>query len=182
MNTEWKAYRQGIEWRCRWIELRIKQLEVASSKYDRILALAKQRKEKYFDQQGDSSTRTHLIVKKTQTTTHILPRKRRRKAEEDLDLRFHMSKHPVFSRYGIVTVTDKVSSFSQLYLYFNANLKDKLNIYVTLNVFLSERKKQWNQGASVDEANKDENQQILESKLPICLFHACELVFVYSNT
>ena len=100
LNAEWKAYRQGIEWRCRWLALRVKELQAESSKYDRILALSKKQKEQYLDQQQDgSAARISTIIGYTHKN-RILRRKRRRKAEEVIDLKSYMSKHPVFSRYG----------------------------------------------------------------------------------
>jgi hypothetical protein len=104
LNVEWKAYRQGIEWRCRWLALRVKELQAESSKYNRILALRKEQKEQYLDQQQDGSAVRSTIIGYTHKN-RILRRRRRRKAEEDVDLKCYMSKHPVFSRYGKTIVT-----------------------------------------------------------------------------
>jgi hypothetical protein len=42
-----------------------------------------------------------MVRDKCSSKIRILRRQRRRKAEEDVDLLLYMSKHPVFSRYGI---------------------------------------------------------------------------------
>ena len=36
-NPEWKAYRRGIEWRCRWLELRTKELLCQEKRYAQLL-------------------------------------------------------------------------------------------------------------------------------------------------
>ena len=38
LNPEWKAYRRGIEWRCRWLELRTKELLCQEKRYAQLLS------------------------------------------------------------------------------------------------------------------------------------------------
>eukprot|EP00897_Mesotaenium_endlicherianum_P009736 jgi/Mesen1/8791/ME000527S08292 len=38
LSVEWKEHRKGIEWRCRWLELRMRELQFQASRYDQLLA------------------------------------------------------------------------------------------------------------------------------------------------
>lgn len=93
LTAEWKTYRQGIEWRCRWLELRFKELLAQSVKYDKILRTARSHKQQLLEQQDRPASRADPMVDLTKKK-YILQRQRRRKAEDSV-----MSWHPLFSRY-----------------------------------------------------------------------------------
>lgn len=97
VNSEWKTYRQGIEWRCRWLELRVKELQVLSIKYNEMLVTRKSMPSQELEQQESISARTSAIYNGSHH--RALRRLQRRKEEENVDSKMHMSKHPVFSRY-----------------------------------------------------------------------------------
>lgn len=98
LTAEWKAYRWGIEWQCRWLELQVKELQAQSSKYDKILTTARSYKQQLLEQQDGLAARTNPLVNITRKI-HVLQRQPRRKAQEDVDVKSYMSRHPLFSRY-----------------------------------------------------------------------------------
>eukprot|EP00250_Pteridium_aquilinum_P026520 c33132_g1_i1 orf=2-1519(-) len=97
LNPDWKTYRQGIEWRCRWLELHVKELQAMSKKYDQILETARSEKKQQQEQQDILSARTSAIFGSSRS--RALQRQQRVKEEENVDSKSHMSRHPVFSRY-----------------------------------------------------------------------------------
>lgn len=104
LDADWKTYRQGIEWRCRWVELRVEELQAEANKYTRILEAARTCKVQHH--QDGSVARTSTIDRDHKV--RILRRRHRRRVEETADLKSNMSKHPLFSRYGKMSLcTDK---------------------------------------------------------------------------
>ncbi|MCO5589317.1 hypothetical protein L7F22_043283 [Adiantum nelumboides] len=120
VNQEWKTYRQGIEWRCRWLELRVKELQALANKYNDILVTSKSTMKQESEQQESISARTSAIFSGYQH--RALLRLLRRKEEEKADSKMHMSKHPVFSRY------EKKQQRSQEELANDENNKDSYQI------------------------------------------------------
>ncbi|KAH7301285.1 hypothetical protein KP509_23G018800 [Ceratopteris richardii] len=96
LDDNWKRYRSGIEWRCRWLELRIQRLQSVANKHAKFLETIESCKWKC--SQELSSARTSDLSMSFQQC-HVLRRRKRRKAEESLDCMSQMSIHPVFSRY-----------------------------------------------------------------------------------
>ncbi|KAH7439084.1 hypothetical protein KP509_04G044500 [Ceratopteris richardii] len=97
VNLEWKNCRQGIEWRCRWLELRLKELQVLSKKYTEIVDNTSSMKRLESEEHESISARTSAIFDGHHH--HVIRRMGRRKEEEIVDSKMHMSKHPLFSRY-----------------------------------------------------------------------------------
>ncbi|KAJ7539851.1 hypothetical protein O6H91_11G111900 [Diphasiastrum complanatum] len=100
LNQEWKTYRRGIEWRCRWLELRIKALQDQASRYDRFLEESEVKKpwKSTLDFHSTSASRTVPFTDK-HIKQPVMYRKRRRKVEDTIDTAAFMSRHPLFSRY-----------------------------------------------------------------------------------
>lgn len=98
LTSEWKTQRQGIEWRCRWIELRVKELQAELLKYNNILDMAGSRKQQLLEWQAGSVARASSLTNYS-LKNRVLQRRQRRKAEENVGLKSYMSRHPLFSRY-----------------------------------------------------------------------------------
>ena len=88
-------------WRCKWTELRIKEMELQALKYARELAAYDQRKQLGFDQftfEGLGSKSlpfsSQCFKKKT------IKRRKRKRVEDTTDLTSYMSKHHLFSYLG----------------------------------------------------------------------------------
>lgn len=119
LDADWKTSRRGIEWRCRWLELRMQELQSQSSKYDKCLEKLKAQKIWEFDGEvGEGSSSRTVPLKKIAQNHQILRRRQRRKAEEDKDLDLYLGRHPLFSRYG--TEGDSKCLYSVLSFHFLA--------------------------------------------------------------
>lgn len=109
LDPVWKQHRRGIEWRCRWLELRTKAINAKLSLYDKSLKSLQNSKIWKFDGEVGEGTSSRTVPVKILRNHPVIHRKHRRRpedAEGDLDL----GRHPVFSRYG--TKGDPESSFS----------------------------------------------------------------------
>ncbi|KAJ7294687.1 hypothetical protein O6H91_Y239900 [Diphasiastrum complanatum] len=106
LNQEWKTYRRGIEWRCRWLELRIKALQDQASRYDQFLE-EREVKKRWRTEHGLEIVSATRVVPFTDKHIKqpVLHRKRRRNLEDSIDAAAFMSRHPLFSRYGSVYKT-----------------------------------------------------------------------------
>jgi hypothetical protein len=89
-------------WRCKWIELQIKELQSRALKYDRELAVYDQRKQFDFanvtleDIDAKSLPFSGQILRKK-----VMKRKKRKRDEETIDITHYMSQHNLFSYYGM---------------------------------------------------------------------------------
>lgn len=89
-------------WRCKWIELQIKELQARALKYDRELAEYEQRKQHDFE----NVTLEDIDAKSLPFSSQILrnkvmKRKKRKRDEETIDITPYMSQHNLFSYYGM---------------------------------------------------------------------------------
>lgn len=100
LTLEWKDYRHHIEWRCQWLELRIRELLCRASKYDHLLEDIQARKPWKDEQQAVKAftARSSPLIDKTHRH-RILQRKRRKKVENAVELSLDISRHPLFSLY-----------------------------------------------------------------------------------
>lgn len=109
MDPDWKQHRRGIEWRCRWLELRTKAINAKLTLYDKSLKSLQNSKIWKWEGEVGEGTSARTVPVKILRNHPVIHRKHRRRpedAEGDLDL----GRHPVFSRYG--TKGDPESSFS----------------------------------------------------------------------
>ncbi|GLT67771.1 hypothetical protein SLA2020_400550 [Shorea laevis] len=70
LTVHWRKFIRPLTWRCKWIELQIKELQSQAQKYDRELA------------------------------NKVMKRKKRKRVEETIDITTYMSQHNLFSYYG----------------------------------------------------------------------------------
>ncbi|KAK4566380.1 hypothetical protein RGQ29_002579 [Quercus rubra] len=98
LTNHWRNFIRPLMWRCKWTELRIKEMELQALKYARELAAYDQRKQPGFDQftfEGLGSKSlpfsSQCFKKKT------IKRRKRKRVEDTTDLTSYMSKHHLFS-------------------------------------------------------------------------------------
>ena len=101
LTNHWRNFIRPLMWRCKWTELRIKEMELQALKYARELAAYDQRKQPGFDQftfEGLGSKSlpfsSQCFKKKT------IKRRKRKRVEDTTDLTSYMSKHHLFSYLG----------------------------------------------------------------------------------
>ncbi|WZZ75161.1 hypothetical protein YC2023_086531 [Brassica napus] len=92
VTDEWRRFRQPLMWRCKWLELKVKEIESQARGYDKEIQSYYQSKQ--FDLEkskpcyGDDQTQRKSVVFK---------RGRRRRVEETTDVSAYISNHNVFS-------------------------------------------------------------------------------------
>lgn len=99
LRDEWKDNRRCIEWRCQWLELRVKELQARASKYDRILADVQAKKQQKGGAQAIDAMTTNPPQRDQDYRHQVFQRKRRKKVESTVELSAYMSRHPLFSFY-----------------------------------------------------------------------------------
>ena len=96
VTDEWRRFRQPLMWRCKWLELKVKEIESQARGYDKEIQSYYQSKQ--FDLEkskpcyGDDQTQRKSVVFK---------RGRRRRVEETTDVSAYISNHNVFSYAGM---------------------------------------------------------------------------------
>ena len=90
-----------IMWRCKWIELQIKELDSQASKYDRELAECSRRKQCEREKCAAEDLATKSVPVCQNQPVKIMKRKKRKRVEETTNLAAYSSPHKVFSYFGI---------------------------------------------------------------------------------
>lgn len=100
-------------WRCKWIELQIKEFQSQALKYDRELAEHEQRKQiDTFAEEGfDARSRPFLGCTQSKK---VMKRKKRRRVEEMTDITSYMLQHNLFSYYGTERCVDHYDNYLML--------------------------------------------------------------------
>ncbi|XP_057833186.1 uncharacterized protein LOC131043949 isoform X1 [Cryptomeria japonica] len=100
LRDDWKHNRRCIQWRCQWLELRVKEVLSRASNYDRLLADVQAKKQQKGGGQAMDAMTTITSPQIDQKYRHqVFQRKRRKKVESMVELSAYMSHHPLFSFY-----------------------------------------------------------------------------------
>ncbi|WCJ31339.1 hypothetical protein M5689_012841 [Euphorbia peplus] len=104
MTDHWKRFIRPLKWRCKWLELQIKNLQTQSLKYDRELASNEDRKTFEFHTYvaRGFDAKTIPFYSSEQRRKKAIKRKKRKRIEEMTDIMPYMLQHNVFSYYGSV--------------------------------------------------------------------------------
>ncbi|KAL6294018.1 hypothetical protein ACE6H2_002160 [Prunus campanulata] len=98
LTNHWRNFIRPIMWRCKWMELRIKEIESQALKYSRELAVADQRKHSGFDQFTLEEFGSKSVPFSSQCRRKkAMKRRKRKRVEETTDIASYMSHHNVFS-------------------------------------------------------------------------------------
>ncbi|XVF15471.1 hypothetical protein REPUB_Repub09cG0156500 [Reevesia pubescens] len=100
LTDHWRRFIRPLMWRCKWLELQLKEFKSQALKYDKELAEYDQRKK--FDY--GKFTFEGLNVKSQPFPFQIqrkkvMKRKKRKRVEDTVDLASYMSRHKFFSYY-----------------------------------------------------------------------------------
>ncbi|KAK9157775.1 hypothetical protein Scep_004349 [Stephania cephalantha] len=99
LTTHWRRYVRPLMWRCRWIELKMKELRTQSLKYDKILATIGQRKHFDSDTFPYECGMKLLPYPGIGHRQRVMRRRNRKRIEETVDIPSYMSHHNLFSYY-----------------------------------------------------------------------------------
>lgn len=89
-------------WRCKWIELQIKELQSQALKYDRKLANNDERKQSEFECSKLERIDAKSLPYSSQIfRSKVMKRKKRKRLESTIDIASYMSQHNLFSYFGM---------------------------------------------------------------------------------
>ncbi|XVE87039.1 hypothetical protein DITRI_Ditri18aG0083900 [Diplodiscus trichospermus] len=100
LTDHWRRFIHPLMWRCKWLELHIKEFKSQASRYDREIAEYDQRKKVEYEK----FTLEGLDVKSQPFPCQIqrkkiMKRRKRKRVEDAADLASYMSCHNIFSYY-----------------------------------------------------------------------------------
>ncbi|GKV36202.1 hypothetical protein SLEP1_g44357 [Rubroshorea leprosula] len=98
LTSHWRSFIRPLMWRCKWTELRIKEIESQALKYSRELEAYNQAKHSLINQcipAGFSSK--SLPYPNQYCRKKFIKRRKRKKVEETTDITSYMSRHNLFS-------------------------------------------------------------------------------------
>lgn len=105
LTAHWRKYIRPLMWRCKWIELRVKEFQSQALKYDKELEAYSHRKQYKLGQVGSDNSAARLIPLSCQSDRkQVMKRKKRKRVEDTADLPSYMSHHSLFSYYGTFAV------------------------------------------------------------------------------
>lgn len=100
LTLHWRKFIRPLMWRCKWVELQIKELQSQTIKYDRELEVYDQRKQLEFENLALENFDAKSIPFAGQIPRDkVMKRKKRRRIEETTDLTTYMLQHNLFSYY-----------------------------------------------------------------------------------
>ncbi|XP_050377580.1 uncharacterized protein LOC126794839 isoform X2 [Argentina anserina] len=100
LTNHWRTFIRPVMWRCKWMELRIKEIESQELNYSQALAAYDQRKHSAFDQIIlEESGSKSLPFSSQSLQNKSAKRRKRKKIEETTDIASYMSRHNVFSYF-----------------------------------------------------------------------------------
>ncbi|KAG2311624.1 hypothetical protein Bca52824_023181 [Brassica carinata] len=96
VTDEWRKFCQPLMWRCKWLELKAKEIECQARAYDRQVRsyYQNQSKQKSISEGVDWKSKPFLLLRGESQT---FKRGRRRRVEETTDVAAYISNHNVFS-------------------------------------------------------------------------------------
>ncbi|KAG2672136.1 hypothetical protein I3760_13G025900 [Carya illinoinensis] len=99
LTVHWRKFIRPLMWRCKWLELQIKELQSQALKYDRELAVYDQRKQFEFENFTLEGFDAKSLPFSRQLRNKVMMRKKRKRVEETVDVMSYMSQHNLFSYY-----------------------------------------------------------------------------------
>lgn len=104
MTAHWRNFIHPLMWRCKWTELRIKELESQASKYPREISVYDSRKHMALDQiTGEQSGSRLMPFTHQSRRKEPMKRMKRKRVEDTTDIASYMSNHILFSERGLVS-------------------------------------------------------------------------------
>ncbi|MBA0599724.1 hypothetical protein Gorai_005931 [Gossypium raimondii] len=100
LTSHWRSFIRPLMWRCKWAELRIKQIESQAVKYSREISAYEQSKFSRIDQSALEGFGSKSLPFCSQYNRRkAIKRRRRKRIEETTDIASYMSCHNLFSYF-----------------------------------------------------------------------------------
>lgn len=105
LTDHWIRFIHPLKWRCRWLELQIKECQSRALEYDKELEQYEERKQHHFEnfRSEDFNSRSHAFSGQL-PKKNAMKRRKRKRIEETVDIASYMSNHNLFSYYGLIFV------------------------------------------------------------------------------
>ena len=102
VTARWRKFVRPVMWRCKWVELQLRELQSQVSKYDRELAECDRKKHCELDRDPteDLGIKSVPFISRNRSVK-LMKRKKRKRVEETVDLASYTSSHSLFSYYGM---------------------------------------------------------------------------------
>ncbi|XP_030511981.2 uncharacterized protein LOC115726308 isoform X2 [Rhodamnia argentea] len=109
LTDHWRRFIHPLKWRCKWVELRINELNSQARKYDRQLAEYNQKKEFNFERPESQDFNAKFLAFSGQLSREkVMMRRKRKRVEETQDMASYMSQHNLFSYYDRKSRADHI--------------------------------------------------------------------------
>ncbi|XVE62341.1 hypothetical protein DITRI_Ditri06bG0110400 [Diplodiscus trichospermus] len=119
LTDHWRRFIHPLVWRCKWLEIKLREFKSQALKYDRELAEYDQNKQFEFKKVTFEGldAKFQAIPSKIQGK-EVMKRKKRKKIEDTVDVASYMSDHNIFSYYesrnSLVTVSALVDDWGDI--------------------------------------------------------------------
>ncbi|XP_047308906.1 uncharacterized protein LOC124912340 [Impatiens glandulifera] len=100
LTAHWRNFIRPLMWRCKWAELKMKEIQSQSLKYDKELAEFDRVKKIEQDQcrlPGSSSKSSQYVSRMGRRRRMIMKRRKRKRVEDSVDIKPYVSQHNLFS-------------------------------------------------------------------------------------
>ncbi|XP_068635493.1 uncharacterized protein [Aristolochia californica] len=100
LTAHWRRYICPLMWRCKWIELRVKELQLQASKYDQeLLAYANEKQLRTGQVASESPVARSMPFSEQSERKQVMKRRKRKRMEETVDIPAYMLRHSLFAYY-----------------------------------------------------------------------------------
>lgn len=100
LTSHWRDFIRPIMWRCKWAELKMKELQLQEAKYNREISAHDRKRHREFDQASlDESGSKSLPFIHPRHRKKAMKRRKRKRVEHGTDIATHMSTHNLFSYF-----------------------------------------------------------------------------------
>ncbi|KAH6768273.1 hypothetical protein C2S51_013609 [Perilla frutescens var. frutescens] len=99
LTTHWRSFIQPLMWRCKWVELQIRNLQSKSQLYARDLEAYNEKRRTQLDYSTMVDGTKSLPFSQKNAKIDAFRRKKRRRTEATMDIAAYMSHHNLFSCY-----------------------------------------------------------------------------------
>ncbi|KAI3846418.1 hypothetical protein MKX03_001868 [Papaver bracteatum] len=110
LTDQWRSYIRPLMWRCKWVELRMKEFRLQAAKYNTELAECLRVKQLELGQFASEGCGRTLPFCRQIYKKKAMKRRKRKKVEDTTDITSYMSSHNLFSHYEKKSDVDGASA------------------------------------------------------------------------
>lgn len=100
VSDHWRDFIRPLMWRCKWVELCVRELNSKASKYEKEIAGNYERKQNEWEKNATEDLCMRSTPFICQDRQKVMKRRKRRRVEETVDLSSYTSCHNLFSYYA----------------------------------------------------------------------------------